>query len=153
MTLLDEGTMYDPPKHLSPAVLSEVMAEFPWTTCYTLKVDFDGIEVRLPRCHLYVTEGFESEMDLAFLPESTGLDEMVSIGDALRALSADPARALPPEPKLINFFGPEASLEKVKSDLHDLFTLLFTYFRPSLEGDFSWTTTYRAWVSLRRAKR
>ncbi|HEU4726547.1 MAG TPA: hypothetical protein VFT22_01605 [Kofleriaceae bacterium] len=69
---------------------------------------------------------------------------MVSIGDALRGLTDNPKVTLPPEPKLINFFGPEASLEKVKNDLRDLFTLLFTYFGPSLEGDFDWTATYRA---------
>lgn len=92
---------------------------------------------------LYVTEGFESEMDLASLPESTGVDDMISIGDALRALHAVPEIALPPEPALLNFFGPEASLEKVQSNLRDLLTLLFTYFRPSLEGDFAWIAAYR----------
>jgi hypothetical protein len=136
--------MYDPPKFLTSAVLADVLAEFTWPAPHTLKVDFDGIEVNLPRCHLYVTEGFESEMNLAFLPDSTGLDEMVSVGDALRVLAADPDRPLPPEPKLINFFGPEASLEKVQNNLRDLLTLLFTYFRTSLEGDFSWVAAYRA---------
>lgn len=109
----------------------------------SLKADFDGIVVNLPRCHLCVTEGFESEMDLSFLPESTGLHDMVSIGDALRALKADPSRTLPPEPKLINFFGSEASLEKVQNDLRDLLTLLFTSCKPSLEGDFGWVAAYR----------
>src|SRR5262249_432771 len=113
--------MYDPPRFLTPAVLAEVMAEFSWPAPYTLKSDFDGIEVDLPRCHPYVTEGFESETDLAFLPESTGLDEMVSVGDALRSKIADPNTTMPPEPKLINFFSPEASLAKVKNDLRDLF--------------------------------
>lgn len=136
--------MYDPPKFLTPPVLTDVIAEFSWPAPYTLKAGFDGIEVDLPRCHLYVTEGFESEVDLAFLPEGTGLDEMVSVGDALRALKADPNRALPPEPKLINFFAPEASLAKVQNNLRDLLTLLFTYFGPSLEGDFSWVAAYRA---------
>lgn len=135
--------MYDPPKYLTPAVLAEVMAESPWPAPCNLKADYDGIEVDLPRWHLYVTEGFESDLDLAFLPESTGLDEMISISGVLRVLVAAPRNALPPEPGLINFFGPGASLEKVKSDLRALFTLLFTYFRPSLEGDFSWTKTYR----------
>jgi hypothetical protein len=133
--------MYNPPKYLTPAVLADVMAEFSWPAPYTLKPDFDGIEIDLPHCHLYVTEGFESEMDLAFLPQNTGLDDTISVGDALRALSHDASRTLPPEPKLINFFGPEASLEKVKNQLRDLFTLLFTYFRSALEGDFDWPTS------------
>jgi hypothetical protein len=138
----------DPPRFLTPEVLAAVLAEFLWPAPYTLKADFDGIEVCLPRCHLYVTEGFESDMDLAFLPETTGLEDIVSVGDALRALEADPDRALPPEPKLINFFGPEASLEKVQNNARDLLTLLFTYFRPSLEGDFGWVAAYRAHNSL-----
>lgn len=135
--------MYNPPKFLTPEVLAEVLAEFTWPAPYTLHRDPDGIEVRLPRCHLYVTEGFESDMDLAFLPESTGLDDMVSVGDALRVLATDPDRVLPSEPRLINFFGGHASLDKVKNDLRDLLTLLFTYFRPSLEGDFIWVAFYR----------
>jgi hypothetical protein len=93
---------------------------------YPLKADFDEIEVDLPRCHVYVTEGFESEMDLAFLPESTSLDEMVSVGDALRVLATDSDGPLPPEPKLINFFRPGASLEKVQNNVRDLVTLLLT---------------------------
>ena len=130
--------MYAPPTFLTP----EVLAEFTWPAPYTLHRDADGIEVRLPHCYLYVSEGFESDMDLALLPESTGLDDMVSVGDALRVLATDPDRVLPPAPKLINFFGGHASLHKVKNDLRDLLTLLFTYFRPSLEGDFGWVTYY-----------
>lgn len=135
--------MYNPPEFLTPEVLAGVLAEFRWPAPYALHRDPDGIEVRLPRCHLYVMEGFESDRDLVFLPESTGLDDMVSVGRAIHVLSTDPDRVLPPEPKLINFFGAQASLEKVQKELHDLFTLLFTYFRPSLEGDFSWTAYYR----------
>lgn len=49
--------MYSPPTFLTPEVLAEVLAEFPWPAPYTLEDDRpDGIEVRLPRCHLYVTE-------------------------------------------------------------------------------------------------
>lgn len=141
--------MYHPPRFLTSEVLAEVLAEFTWPAPYTLDEDFDGIEVHLPCCHLYVTEGFESNMDLAFLPESTGLDEMLSVGDALRALKADPdrARTLPPRPKLIGYFSPQASLDKVKNELRDLCTLLFTYFQPSLSGDFSWVATYRTYGS------
>jgi hypothetical protein len=137
--------MYNPPTFLTPEVLAEVLAELPWPAPYTLEDDRpDGIEVRLPRCHLYVTEGFESEMELKFLPESTGLDRSVSVRDALGALYKDPERILPPCPKLIDYFSPGASLDKVKNQLRDLCTLLFTYFRPSLEGDFEWVPTYRA---------
>ncbi len=135
--------MYNPPKFLTPAVLSEVLAERTWPSPYKLVEDFDGIEIRLPRCRLYVSEGFESEMDLSFLPESTGLDELLPIGDVLRALSADPGRELPPEPPLIDFFSPGASLEKVTNQLRDLITLLFTYVPQALTGDFAWVEAYR----------
>lgn len=137
--------MYNPPTFLTPEVLAEVLAEFPWPAPYTLEDDRpDGIEVRLPRCHLYVTEGFESNMELKFLSESTGLDHSVSVADALAALREDPDRTLPPRPKLIDFFSPHASLDKVKNEVRDLCTLLFTYFRSSLEGDFAWVATYQA---------
>jgi len=137
--------MYSPPTFLTPEVLAEVLAEFPWPAPYTLEDDRpDGIEVRLPRCHLYVTEGFESNMELKFLPESTGLDHSVPVADALAALREDPARSLPPRPTLIDFFSPHASLDKVKNEVRDLCTLLFTYFRSSLDGDFEWVATYRA---------
>jgi hypothetical protein len=35
-------------------------------------------------------------MDLAFLPESTGLDQVVSVGDVLRVRAADRDCPLPP---------------------------------------------------------
>jgi hypothetical protein len=137
--------MYSPPAFLTPEVLAEVLAEFPWPAPPMLEDDRpDGIEIRLARCQLYVTEGFESNMDLKFLPESTGLDRSVSITDALDALRKDPKRLLPPRPKLIDYFSPHASLDKVKNELRDLFTLLFTYFQPSLSGDFDWLAAYRA---------
>jgi hypothetical protein len=136
--------MYNPPTFLTPEVLTEVLAEFPWPEPCKLDDDRpDGIEICLPRCHLYVTEGFESSMSLKFLLESTGLDHSVSVADALAALRKDPERTLPPRPKLIDYFSPQASLDKVKNELRDLCTLLFTYFEPSLTGDFEWVATYR----------
>ena len=137
--------MYNPPTFLTPEVLADVISEFPWPAPFTLDDDRpDGIEIRLPRCHLYVTEGFESNMELKFLPESTGLDHTVTVAAALAALRKDPDRTLPPRPKLIDFFSPQASLDKVKNEVRDLCTLLFTYFQPSLEGDFGWVASYRA---------
>jgi hypothetical protein len=136
--------MYNPPSFLTPEVLAQVLAEFSWPATYVLEDDRpDGIEISLPRCHLYPTEGFESNMDLKFLPESTGLDASVSVVDAITALCADPHRTLPQPPKLIACFSPQASPEKVKNELRDLLTLLFTYLEPSLRGDFDWVSAYR----------
>jgi hypothetical protein len=141
--------MYSPPTFLTPEVLLQVLAEFFWPGPYTVEDDRpDGIEVRLPRCHLYVTEGFESNMELKFLPATTGLSRSVSVAEALDALRKDPARTLPPRPKLLDYFSPHASLDKVKNELRDLCTLLFTYFRPSLVGDFDWIEAYRTYGSV-----
>jgi hypothetical protein len=138
----DVPMMYNPPTFLTLEVLSDVFAEFSWPAPYTLEEDPDGIEVCFPRCHLYVTEGFESSMALEFLPQSNGLDHSVSMTDALAVLREVPGRTLPAQPTLIDYFSPQASLEKVKNELRDLCTLLFTYFRSSLEGDFEWVAAY-----------
>ena len=69
------------------------------------------------------------------------------MADALAALRADPGRTLSRPPTLINFFSPQASLDKVKNEVRDLCTLLFTYFRPSLDGDFEWVATYRTYCT------
>ena len=100
--------MYNPPRFLTPDVLADVFAEFSWPAPYTLEEDFDGIEVCFPRCHLYVTEGFESDMSLKFLPESTGLDCSVSVVDALAVLREVPGRTLPAPPTLIDYFSPRS---------------------------------------------
>ena len=137
--------MYNPPTFLTPEVLTEILSEYTWPAMYTLEDDRpDGIEIRLPRCRLYVTEGFESNMDLKFMSESTGVDHSISVADALAALRKDPDCVLPPRPKLINYFAPQASLAKVKNELRDLFTLLFTYFSSTLAGNFDWLDVYRS---------
>jgi hypothetical protein len=137
--------MYNPPTFLSADVLSEVLAEFSWPAPYTLDDDLpDGIEVRLPRCHLYVSEGFESHMSVKFMADSTGLDRNVAVIDVLVALRADPNRVLPADPPLIKYFSPGASLDKVKNEIRDELTLVFTFCRPSLDGDFDWVPAYRA---------
>lgn len=135
--------MYNPPTFLAPEVLAEVLGKFSWPEPYTIEDDRpDGIEVCLPRCRLYFSEGFESDMDMLFLAESTGLDRPVSVTAALVAMRKASACSLPPVPGLGPHM-PHASLNKVKSGLDDLCTLLFTYFRPSLEGRFDWVAAYR----------
>ncbi len=117
---------------------------YAWPAAFVLEDDRpDGIEILLPRCHLYVSEGFESEITLKFAADSTGLSSNVSVRDVIARLREDPERVLPPPPALSNYFSPAASLEKVKHRLHDQLLLLFTYFRPSLIGDFDWVPSYR----------
>jgi hypothetical protein len=139
--------MYDPPKFLTMDLLAEVLAEFQWPAPYTLEDELpDGIIVVFPRCRLFFVEGFESEMSLKFLPEDTGLDETVTLKHALVALRSDPERSgALPEPRLINYFSPKASEEKVRNGIRDLCTLVLTYLRPCLLGDFSWVERYKAY--------
>jgi|GEM_PF-3020444 len=144
--------MYNPPTFLTPELVTEVLSERTWPAPFTLDDDRpDGIEVRLPRCHLYISEGFESDMSLRFLADSTGLDRTVSVGEALFALRNDPSRTLPPDPPLINMFAPGASEEKVRNELRDQLTLLFTFFRSSIDGDFDWIPSYRAMIARRNS--
>jgi hypothetical protein len=135
--------MYKPPTFLTPEVLADVLGEFSWPAEYSIAEDLpDGIEVRLPGCRLYFTEGFESDMDVRFLPESTGLDHPVSITAALVAMRSASDFSPPPKPCLGGHM-PHASLDKVQCEVRDLCTLLLTYFRPSLEGRFDWILAYR----------
>jgi hypothetical protein len=52
---------------------------------------------------------------------------------------------LPPTPPRVELFSPHASLARVESQLRDQLTFLFTYFAPSLVGDFAWVAAYRAY--------
>lgn len=133
-------------------VASEVLSEFAWPAPYTLE-DWlpDGIAMVFPRCTLLYAEGFESDMALKFLPDDTGLDDTLTLTHALLALKAAPDRAnLPPDPPLINDVTPAASLDKVKNGIRDLSTLVLTYLRPCLLGDFSWVEAYKAFAARAR---
>jgi len=142
--------MYSPPSFLTPELVTEVLSERTWPAPFTLDDDRpDGIEVRLPRCHLYIAEGFESEMTIKFLADSTGLERNVSIKEALIALREDSSRTLPPDPPLIKMFAPAASADKVRNQLRDQLTLLFAFFPSSLDGDFDWIPSYLAMIARR----
>jgi hypothetical protein len=101
----------------------------------------DGIAVVFPKCTLFFEESFESEMELSFDAEQTGLDSPVTIKDIFIS------RGGVETPGLINYFSPGASLEKVKNGIRDLCTIVFTHFRPTLEGDFGWVEAYRAYLA------
>lgn len=138
--------MYDPQKFLTVPVLEQVLAEFQWPVPYTLENELpDGIAMVFPHCTLMFSEGFESDMRVLFSPADTGVKQSLSLGHALMALRSAPDRAgLLPEPSLIGDTAGPASLEKVKNGIRDLSTLLLTYLKPCLLGDFSWVQTYKA---------
>lgn len=141
--------MYEPKKYLTMQVASEVLAEFEWPERYVLE-DWspDGIAMIFPKCTLIFSEGFESDMDLVFSAEDTGLDETLTLTDALLAIrsTSDPA-SLPPAPALIRDHIPHASLEKVKIGIRNLSMLILTYLPSCMLGDFSWVGAYRAFKS------
>lgn len=138
--------MYEPKRYLTMQLASEVLSEFEWPVAFTLEDRLpDGIAMVFPGCTPVFSEGFESEMMLKFLPDDTGLKETVTLRHAVVALKTIHDREhLPPAPALINDPSPVASLDKVKNGIRDLSTLVLTYLRPTLLGDFSWVEVYKA---------
>ena len=128
--------------------LAEVLSEFEWPAPYTLEDDLpDGIVMTFPKCHLYFSEGFESEMLLKFLSEDTGTEENLTLQHALLAIREDPTRSgAMLEPELIRDSSPFASLDKVKNGIRNLCTLVLSLLRPCLLGDFSWVALHKARV-------
>lgn len=137
-------TLYMPPKFLTVEVLAAVVAEFQWPATYTFK-DWrpDGIGLVFPQCTLVFREGFESEMELAFIPEETGLTRTVTMYQVLLSRGGHET------PGLIDYFSPGASLEKVQNDARDLCTVVLHHFRSTLIGDFGWVAEYRAYLARR----
>lgn len=137
--------MYDPPHFLTPAVLAEVLAERAWPGPYHLDDLLpDGIAVVLPKCKLFFEEGFESDMSVWFDADQVGVDEPVSLRDIMIS------RGGIETPGLVSKCSPQASLDKVKDGVRDLCTILFTHFRSSLDGNFTWVPEYRAYLARGR---
>lgn len=141
-------SLYMPPKFLTTEVLAAVVAEFVWPETYTLK-DWrpDGIAMIFPRCTLVFYEGFESEMELIFRPEETKLQRTASMNQVLFSQGG------PDTPGLIDYFSPEASLEKVQNEIRNLSTTVLYHFRSSLLGDFAWVPAYREYLENREKNR
>lgn len=137
--------MYEAKRYLTVQVASEVLSEFEWPAAYTL-IDRlpEGVAMVFPKCTPVFSEGFESDMTLRFLPVDTGLKETVTLRHAVVAIKSIHDREhLPPAPALIGDPNPYASLDKVKNGIRDLSTLVLTYLRPCLLGDFSWVEVYK----------
>lgn len=127
--------MYNPPTFMTLELLDQLLAEFEWPAPYTLDDELpDGIVVTFPRCHLYFTEGFESAIQIRFLPEDTGADEPLTLGHALSTIASAPPPQIPPTM--------HASLDKVIAGIREQCTLVLTYLRPCLLGDFGWVERY-----------
>ena len=126
-------------EYLTEAILKSVLDEFEWPEPFTIE-DWlpDGILVAFPRCQLFFVEGVDA-IAIEFLSENTGVEAKLTHKHALRAVRStlDPAKA-PPEPVPTTTFGAPPSIERVQSNIRDLCTLVLTYLRPTLTGDFSW---------------
>lgn len=131
-------SMYSPPEFLTIPVLAEVLKEFEWPAPYQLEeIDEGAISVIFPACTLLFTEGYESEIELKFLPEDTGLDRAVGVYSILLSQGGKST------PGISGYFSPRASLEKVQHGIRDLCTALLHHFRASLSGSFDWVPAYR----------
>lgn len=139
--------MYMPPNFMTLELVASIVAELDWPVPYSLE-DWrqDGIAMIFPACTVLFEEGFESEMEAYFLPRDTGLDQAVTIYHAL--LPKGDVEI----PGLINYFSPEASLEKVQHGVRDLCTTLLYHFRSSLLGDFDWVPGYREYLERSEAR-
>lgn len=140
-------TLYMPPTFLTTEVLAGVLKQFEWPAPYTLqKMPVDRVAVQFLKCTLVFVEGFESDMEAKFLPRDTGLDNTVSIYDALLALGS------PDTPGLLDFDAGGASLEKVQKQTYDLCAVVLHHFRSSLLGDFDWVPAYREYQDGERQR-
>ena len=137
--------MYSPETYMTLDVLAALLAEFEWPAPYELEDDLpDGIIVAFPKCQLYISEGFESHMTMAFLDSSPGLPETVDLGDAIRSIGG------PPTPGLDLKNIPAASMEKVQIGVRNICKKVLTHFRASLLGDFSWYPAFTAYQAAPR---
>ena len=130
---------------LSVATLKRVLDEFQWPEPYELEDELpDGVAMVFPRCTLFWVEG--DGVAIQFLSQDTHFDAKLTHKHALRAVRSklDPATA-PPEPPLIDDIASMPSLEKFRNNVRDLCTLVLTYLRPTLAGDFSWVETAKAY--------
>lgn len=137
--------MYMPPQFMTLEAVKEVVSKFRWPAPYTVEDWYqDGVALCFPRCTILFEEGFESEMEAYFLARDTGLDNVVSVYDALAY------RGKLETPGLIKHFSPGATLEKVQCGIHDLCSVIISHLSSSLLGDFSWVPAYRAYEEQNR---
>jgi hypothetical protein len=131
-------------EYLTESLLRGVLEEFQWPVPYTLEDDEpDGVFVNFPNCKLYFSEG--DRIVVEFLTESTGVEPWLSLHDALFAVrSTSTPGSLPDEPRLIEDIASLPSAEKLKNSIRDACTLLLTYLRSTLAGDFWWVETAKA---------
>ncbi len=124
--------------------LRDILSEFEWPAPYELEDDLpDGIVVAFPACNLYFSEGYLGDVELEFLPEDTGVDEILKLGHALLVIVPESERIQDPlTPGLINDQSIEGSLKKVQNGLRDLCKIVLTHLQPCVLGNFSWVETY-----------
>jgi hypothetical protein len=139
-----------PERFLTVERLGKIASEFDWPEAYSLRDDWpDGVIMGFPKSSLYFREGPDGEMGLEFLSEDTGIDDVLSLIDALTVLVPNYETSPDPFPhlNLNNDTSIYASSEKVENGIRDICILLNEYLIPHIQGDFSWVKKYLASVS------
>jgi hypothetical protein len=109
--------MYMPEDVMTVELVAEVVASFDWPAPYVVEDELpDGVVVAFANCCLFFAAGFEGAVSIKFLAQDTGLEASLTLAQALLALGPAPAGT---DLQLINDVSPRASLQKVRSGLHD----------------------------------
>jgi hypothetical protein len=141
--------MYMPPTFLTPEVLARILEEYQWPAPYTLEDELpDGIAMVLPKCTLFFSEGFESEMNLSF-PTVTEFEDSIDLTEVIIALRSEDASDDKLAPAPVGRHIPGASLEKVENGIRNRCNWVRTYLGPTLEGDFGWVETLKRYRARR----
>ncbi|WP_212005045.1 hypothetical protein [Chitinophaga sp. HK235] len=136
---MEEEEYYDPPTFLTTELVAEIMAEFEWPASYILEDSGLMVEVKFPRCTLFIQEGFDSDLELRFSTADTHTRYSLSITHALTYLV--PEAEMNPDfkpPKLDTNIGIFPTLQKVESGTRNLCLLMQAYLLPCIKGDFGW---------------
>lgn len=137
--------MYDPGSYMSMETMQEVVSEFDWPAEYVLEDELpDGIVLAFPKSNFFFVEGFESEVEVRFFSEDTGVDTPLNLKHALGIL-------IPQERKgqdlkdlgIDENLPPRASADKVRAGIRNACILIQTYLMPVVDGDFSWVSQYQ----------
>lgn len=122
---------------LTVDTLERLLDECQWPEPYKLEDELpDGIAMVFPRCTLFWVEG--DGIGIEFLSEQTGFEKKLTHQHALRAVRSMLGATAPPAPQLIDDIASLPSPAKFQNNVRDLCTLVLTYLRPTLAGDFTW---------------
>lgn len=136
--------MYNPKSYLSKEIILKELAQYSWANTATIDdqdCTVDGIKVRLPKCVIYFSEGFESDMS-AYIADSTTED--IKYWPIFELTNLQKNKKDSKEAELIiliNDISPFASKKKVINGVKDICTTINSYLLQFIDGDFSLVKT------------